>query len=378
MTSHRILVALILGAALVARSGYGAAPQTSKYDDQKKLSADPAVVDLSTLKTLSTVVDKLAAKKIVYVGEEHDKVSHHQVQLEILRELHEQTPRIAVGMEMFQRPFQRALDDYIAGLIDERTFLKSSEYFKRWNLDYHLYKPILDFAKERRLPVVALNMRREIVNKVAKGGLDSLSKEERQEIPQELDFSDHEYRARLKEIFAVHQGSREKNFEFFHQAQILWDEAMAESIDRFLKSQPDFRVLVLAGAGHLQYGSGIPKRSFRRNGFDYAIVLSDAEVKRDIANYVVFPEPSKGATAPTFASALAEENQTVRITGFAKDSFAERAGVKVGDTLVSLDNYPVSGTDDVRIVLFYKQSGETIKLKVRRGAEELEFEVKLQ
>jgi S1-C subfamily serine protease len=113
-------------------------------------------------------------------------------------------------------------------------------------------------------------------------------------------------------------------------------------------------------------------------GFDYAIVLSDTAVKRDIADFVVFPEASKGPTAPALGVVLVEENQTVRITGFAKDSVAERAGLKVGDTLVSLDDHPVSGIDDAPILIFYKQTGETIKAKVRRGAEELEFEVKLQ
>jgi uncharacterized iron-regulated protein len=379
MTSRRILIALILlGAALVGPTGYSAAPPTPEHERLKNSRQEPPAIDLATLKTLSTVVDKLAGKKIVYVGEEHDKVSHHQVQLELLRALHGQTPKIAVGMEMFQRPFQRALDDYIAGVIDERTFLKQSEYFKRWSIDYHLYKPILDFAKEQRLPVIALNVRREIVAKVAKGGLDSLSTEEKQEIPRELDLSDQEYRARLKEIFAAHRQSEQKNFEFFHQAQILWDEAMAESIDRFFKTHPDFRVLVLAGAGHLQYGSGIPKRSFRRNRFDYAIILSDAEIKREIADFVVFPEASMGPTAPTLGIVLAEQNQTVSITGFAKGSVAENAGLRVDDILVSLDDYPMSGIDDVRISLFYKHTGETIRVKTRRGGEEREFNVKLQ
>jgi len=73
--------------------------------------------------------------------------------------------------------------------------------------------------------------------------------------------------------------------------QILWDEMMAESMDRFLKKNPDFRVVVLAGAGHLQYGSGIPKRAFRRNGFDYAILLNDSEIRKDLADFIVFPEP---------------------------------------------------------------------------------------
>ena len=344
----------------------------------KSLQDDPPAVDLSTLNTLSGVVEKLARKKIVYVGEEHDKFAHHQVQLEVLRGLYRQGPKIAVGVEMFQRPFQKALDDYITGVTDERTFLKRSEYFKRWGMDYNLYKLILDFAKAQRLPVIALNLEREIIDKVAKGGLASLSKEEKQKIPQDLDFSDQEYRARLKEVFAEHGDSQEKNFEFFYQAQILWDETMAESIDAFLKQHPDFRAVVLAGAGHLQYGSGIPKRSLRRNGFDYAIVLSDAEAKRDIANFIVFPEASKGPTAPKLMAVLDEQNQRVRITGFAKDSVAEKAGLKVDDTVIALDDDPVSSIDDVRIALFYKHPGDTIKVKAKRGDEEIECNVKLQ
>src|SRR5438445_7181376 len=156
-------------------------------------------------------------------------------------------------MEMFQRPYQKALGAPDAGPIDEGTLLRRSEYFKRWNIDYNLYQPILNFAREHRLPVIALNAQSEIVDKVAKGGLDSLSKEEKQEIPQELDFSDQEYQARFKEVFAAHGKSQEKNFEFFYQAQILWDEMMAESMDRFLKKNPDFRAVVLDGACDLKY-----------------------------------------------------------------------------------------------------------------------------
>jgi aminopeptidase N len=345
---------------------------------RRRVKEDPPVVDLSTLETLTGMSHQLAPKKIVYVGEEHDKFSHHRVQLEILRALYRQNPKVAVGMEMFQRPFQNALDDYIAGTIDERTFLKRSEYFKRWGIDYHLYKAILDFAKEKHLPVIALNQRREIVDKVAKGGLDSLSKEEQEEVPRELDFSDQEYRARLKEVFAEHRESQEKNFVFFYQAQILWDEAMAESIDRFLKKNPDFRVVVLAGAGHLQYGSGIPKRAFRRNGFDYSIVLNDAEVEKGIADFIVFPKASKGPTAPRLGVVLDERNQKVRITEFARDSIAEKAGLKVEDTLIALDDDPVSSIEDVRIALLYKHAGETLKIKARRGDQELGFNVRLQ
>ena len=376
MTDRPLLILTVLG--LVATALIAAIGATAEPERQKNSKEAQPVVDLATLKTLSAMVEQLTSKKIVYVGEQHDRFSHHQVQLEILRALYHQTPKIAVAMEMFQRPFQQTLDDYISGLIDERTFLKQSEYFKRWSIDYNFYKPIVDFAKEKRLPVIALNARREIVEKVAKGGLESLSKEEKQEIPQELDFSDQGYRDRLKEVFAQHRESQRKNFASFYQAQILWDETMAESIDRFLENNPDFRVVVLAGAGHLQYGSGIPKRSFRRNGYSYAIVLNEGEIKKEIADFIVFPEASKAPTAPRLMAVLAEQNQGVRITGFAQDSVAEKAGLKIEDRLMSLDDSPVSSLEDVRLALFYKRPGETIKVKVRRDQEELEFDVRLE
>ncbi|HEX9145492.1 MAG TPA: ChaN family lipoprotein, partial [Candidatus Binatia bacterium] len=358
--------------------------EESERGIQEVVKDDPAALDVSKLKKLSDVVKDLANKRIVYVGEQHDKFAHHQVQLEILQGLYRQNPKVAVGMEMFQRPFQKVLDDYIAGAIDERTFLKRSEYFKRWDIDFNLYKPILDFARAKHLPIVALNVRREIVEKVGKDGLDSLSKEEKQEIPAELDRSDPEYRERLKEAFAAHeQHGGKSNFEFFYEAQMLWDETMAESIERFLKQNPGYRMVVLVGAGHVQYGSGIPKRAFKRNGLGYAIVLSDAEVEKDIADYIIFPEPAKANTAPKLMVMIEDQNQMVRIKGFIKDSVSEKAGLKIEDTILALDGHPVNSIEDIKIALFFKNAGDSITVKAKRmnasqQAEEQEFKVTLQ
>lgn len=341
----------------------------------KGIAQSPAV-DVTTVKTLPFVIDRIADKKIVYVGEEHDKFAHHQVQLAIARGLYRQTPRLAIGMEMFQRPFQKSLDDYIGGTIDERTFLKQSEYFKRWGIDYNLYKPILDFARAEHVPVIALNIQREIVEKVAKGGIDSLSKDEKDQIPGELDFTDREYRSRLEEVFAEHKQSQ-SNFEFFYQAQILWDETMAESVDRFIKGHPGYRIVVFAGGGHLQYASGIPKRSYRRNQIEYVVLLNDTAPKPGIGDFVIFPEPSSGPSAPTLGVSLSETDKTVRITGLTKDGAAEKAGLKVGDTVIAIDGDPVASPEDVRIALFYRKRGEIMRIKVRRGDEEIDLNLSL-
>jgi len=334
------------------------------------------------LKSLPDVIRQVADKKIIYVGETHDRYSHHLLQLEIIQALHGMGRKVAIGMEMFQRPFQKALDDYLSGRIDERAFLKNSEYFKRWNFDYNLYRPILQLARGEKIPVAALNIRREITDKVGKVGLDSLSEEEKKLIPSQMDFSDRAYRERLEKIFREHPSFEAKNFDFFHQAQILWDETMAESIDRFLKENPDSQMIVLAGSGHLVHGSGIPQRSARRNGFDYAIILNDGEPEKGIAHLIVYPGTVPFEGTPRLMVSLAEEKGQVVIQGFSHGSVSEKAGMQKGDIILSLDGTSVESVEEVRIELLFKKKGDRVKVSALRKdlsgtGQTLEFEISL-
>lgn len=350
----------------------------AEHKDQQTIA-----VDVSTVMSMPEVVSRISGKRIVYVGEYHDRFSNHTVQLEVIRALHLKNKKIAIGMEMFQRPFQKVLDEYIAGTIDERTMLKGTEYFKRWGFDYNLYRPILTYAREEKIPVIALNIRNEIVDKVSKGGIDSLTDEERKEIPPHMDFSDEDYKKRLVDIFEKHAGFKEMNFDFFYQSQVLWDEYMSQSIDDFLKGRPDYQkdgqVVVIAGSGHLSFGSGIPKRTFRRNGLDYSVILNDIDVQRDIADYLVYPAPVEGVTTPKMMAMLDDIQGKLTITDFPRGSISEKAGLKEGDVILSIDNVPVKTIDDVRIELLYKKKGDLLKVKVLRkvflfGDKEKEFD----
>ena len=190
------------------------------------------------MKTLPAVIERVADRKIVYVGEIHDRFSHHMMELEIIKDLHRKGKKLAIGMEMFQRPFQKVIDEYIEGKIDERAFLKGTEYFKRWGFDYNLYRPILLFARSEKIPVVALNQRQEIVDKVFRGGLDSLSEDEKKSVPSRMDFSDEVYHKRLTKVFHAHKGFDTDNLDFFYQAQIVWDETMSEINRSVLETPP--------------------------------------------------------------------------------------------------------------------------------------------
>jgi uncharacterized iron-regulated protein len=126
-------------------------------------------VDAATGKSLETEVflAKLRAKTVVYVGERHDQPTDHGVQYAILRQLHRDEASLAIGMEMFQVPFQEPLTQWSAGLIDETVLRRETEYDKRWGFDFSMYRPILEFARNRGLEVVALNAPRELAYAVA-------------------------------------------------------------------------------------------------------------------------------------------------------------------------------------------------------------------
>lgn len=352
--------------------------EESERGTSMELKEEPPAVDISATGTLSKVIESVSEKKIVYVGEFHEVFAHHAVQLDIIKGLYRNNKKIAIGMEMFQKPFQKTLGDYIADRIDEKEFLKRSEYFKRWRFDYNLYKPILDFARLNKIPVVGLNIEQEIIDKVSKNGMDSLTDEEMKAVPADMDYSDEEYRERINEAFKMHKDWEKKKFDYFYQSHILWDETMSQSVDGFLRKNPDYQIVVIAGQGHLQYGSGIPSRTYRRNGESYAIVLIDADIDKGIADHVIFPKYVDGTVSPKLMVIMSEKEGKLTITGFPDFSVSEDAGMKAGDVIISIDGEPVESVEDIKIHLFYKKKGESASVKVMRKTEEKEQVIDLK
>ncbi|HAG80028.1 MAG TPA: hypothetical protein DCL61_02405 [Cyanobacteria bacterium UBA12227] len=215
------------------------------------------------------IVEELGKADVVYLGETHDNPEDHKAQLEILQALYQQNRKIAIAMEMFQRPYQSILDQYLAGNITETELIEQTEYKQRWGFPWEYYAPLLRFAKTNKLPVLALNTPTEVTRKVASYGLESLTPEERKYIPplSEIRTDNVEYRKMIQEIYNQHHQQGHGNsisFERFFTAQVLWDETMADGIAQFMIANPDYQVVVIAGKGHIVYGYGIPSRVTRR------------------------------------------------------------------------------------------------------------------
>jgi len=319
--------------------------------------------------TIDISLPKVSNKRVLFVGEHHDNYAHHLNQKSIIQQLHRQGKKIAIGMEMFQRPFQAVLDDYIAGKIDEKTMLKKSEYFLRWGYDYRLYRPIMLYAKENHIPLIALNLKREITKKVSKSGIGSLNDVEKKRIPKELELDNEAYKERILEVLndpkhlAAMPAKYRPNITYIYQAQVLWDETMAQSIASYLKSHPDTIMIVLAGNGHLEYYSGIPNRLTRRLDIPIHVILQDEKEQPNRADQYLFPKTLQMQATPKLGVQL--DRKALKVTSVFKGSLAEKLGVKREDTILQVDNMPVRTLADLRLALYLYH--DKIELIVKRA-----------
>jgi aminopeptidase N len=341
------------------------------------LREDVEGMEAKKTQKLETIIEKVSDIPVIIVGERHTNYEDHKVELDVVMALHKMGRKFAIGMEMFQRPFQGAIDEYLSGAINERQFLKKTEYFERWGFDYNYYREIIEFARAKGIPIVALNARSEIVKKVAAGGLDALSEKERKEIPQDMDMSDDEYRSRLREIYQSHpQGTQ---FDNFYQSQILWDETMAHSVAGFLDEKPGYQMVVMAGAEHVMYDSGIAKRVGRLTGKEYTTLINGV-FDAGIGNYVLFPAELSPPFSAKLGILLDEKEGRVVVTGFAPGSVALEAGLQEGDVIASMDGIKVETISDAKIALFDKRPEQTVKIGIKRkrflfGEKDMEFKV---
>lgn len=342
-------------------------------------------LDLSATTNLEGIIPVLADKRVVLVGETHDRYDNHLMQLELIRRLHAVHPRLAIGMEMFQQPFQSSLDDYIAGRVDEKQLLRDTEYYRRWRFDFRLYAPILEYARENRLPVVALNLPAELTSKVGREGISGLTEAERKELPEEIDRSDTAYEARLRKVFDHHPVRGGHGFENFIDVQLLWDEGMAERAADYLRAHPDYNLVVLAGAGHLAYGHGIPRRLTRRLDVESAIVLNDWDgtLEPGLADYLLLPQEQSLPPSGKFGALLDEEGGKLSIDQCLPKSPCKLAGLQPGDQIIAINGEGIADLADLRVATWDKRPGDSVTLKVRRQhwyrpTQELSYEITLR
>ncbi len=222
---------------------------------------------------MEVMLDDLATVRIIYFGEIHSIPRHHAVQLELLQLLAQGNTKLALGMEMFSQDQQSLLDKWQEGNSDTGHLMRDLGREAWTNLKD--YDSLLVRARDLKIPVVALNAPEGLVRKVSRNGVESLTESERRMLPSGYDTISPGSERLLRLRLRVHKAFQEKSLASVVMAQAIRDEAMAQAIVRFLASaQGQDRVMVVvAGAGHVNYGFGIPERVRKQIDVPCRIVL---------------------------------------------------------------------------------------------------------
>ncbi len=200
-------------------------------------------------------------------GETHTSPQHHFAQLRSQAELGARAGgAVAFGFEMFERRFQALLDAFTSGATGEEQLLAETQYLLRWGYDFALYRPLVERTRDYGATMLGLNARLELVRKVARTGLASLTAAEQAEMP-ELVLDDPEHMAFIFGIFGVlPEHAAEFGLENVYVAQTIRDEMMADATAAWLMANPQgSRVIVFSGSVHC-HRSAIPRRITRRTG----------------------------------------------------------------------------------------------------------------
>lgn len=249
--THRLVVVM----GLLAMGAWPSAAQTSAQHAWSIYTSDGASA------TVDDMLDAAADVEIVLVGEFHDDTTAHFFQRALLEDLHRADPgrRLLLSLEMFERDVQLVVDEYLAGLITEEHFLSASRPWSNYRRDY---RPLVEYARENGIAVLASNPPRRYVNLVARRGtsaLDSVFAASNRFLPaRPLPEPSEEYRElffeRMSEMPAHGEGPSTENL---FEAQRLWDAGMAEALADRLQRSPDALILHLAGSFHIERDTGV-------------------------------------------------------------------------------------------------------------------------
>ena len=202
------------------------------------------------------LIEEISGADIVFFGEIHNNPISHWLQVEVTKDIYKIDSNLILGFEMFEADNQLLVDEFLSGLISEEKFEDETRLWNNYKTDY---KPLISFAKEKNLKVIASNVPRRYASLVFKGGLNglnALSEEAKSYLPPlPIDF-DPELEAYKNMMNMMHSKPGDDSTRFyFPMAQAIKDATMAWFIKQ--NYEQGKKVIHFNGAYHSDNYQGI-------------------------------------------------------------------------------------------------------------------------
>lgn len=328
------------------------------------------------------LMTELVGVRIIYVGESHPSIEDHRVQLQIMRELYSRNPSLILALEMFPREAQPLLDEYSRGGLAEEEFLKDVRWDVIWGYPFSLYRGLLTWARDHGIRIIGLNAPREVVGKIANSGLASLTAAERARVARTFHLDNPKHEAYVRQQYHQHLKDNISDFNAFFEAQLAWEETMAETLAQTLSSlPPETQIIVIIGKGHISERVGVPMLTYQQVAVPYRTIAplpidySESTADPRIADFVWLTDRSE---QPRHRARLgvkfvpSSSGKGLEIVEVLPGSPAAKAGIKKGDLLTVLDGKPVTSLEEVRRAftdkliheLILKREGKTVAVTV--------------
>ncbi len=334
------------------------------------------------------ILEKAKVADFVLLGEQHDQASHHRWQAQMIASLTALRDDMVIGLEMLPRSAQNVLDQWVEGTITLPQFISQSEWYDTWRFDIELYLPILELARDQKIPLVALNVPQEIISQTSQLGWENVEHATKTQIGDPAPASTL-YRKLLTNVFGQHEGSNEKSIAHFIEAQLVWDRSFAQGM-LDAKMKPTRLVIGIIGSGHLQYGYGVTHQLSASGDYETVTfiptnmgstcssldLLDEAGEPIADALFVTYPN-DKDEEKKKLGVYLIDSDSGPVIGEIIDGSIALQSGLEVNDTIISAAGRIVKTSAELVAIIQKQTPGYWLPLTVKRDGKQVDIIAKI-
>jgi len=275
-----ILYPLLLLLVIILITGCTLSPiTTQKLTVGKKLH--PLVNTIYSNKTTqkiteATLLEQLKTADVIYLGEHHNNIDHHQKQLEVIKKLVANGKKPMIGFETFALEQTSILLNYnqLKGRLKKSPHLSQASFnsedwlkeklqlsSKKNQTTWEYYGPIIKFAFENELPLFGMDLNKNLRHQITKHGINGLSALEKR-LLHPTGFKNNNYRLLMHENFKKgHCGwGKPEYLDKLYDNWLARNDSMAMAITEMAENYDKGPVVAILGAAHTQFNMGVYER----------------------------------------------------------------------------------------------------------------------